>query len=254
VPPGAPRAHKGPVQKPGFWEKRLEELLQKYHIVTIAIEFAVLLFSLSIHEAAHAWMADRQGDFTARYLGRVSLNPIAHIDPIGTLVFPLLQLFTQAPLIGWAKPVPMNSLHLRNPRRDHMLISFAGPGANLLAGSIAFLLLFILKKSSFQGAVLVRSAVEAWGIPSHESILAPIIGILLFVMTTNISLAIFNLIPIPPLDGHWILYELLPSNAAAAFERLGSYGFIILYALMFMGAFQFVFIPITYVRKFLYQW
>ena len=106
-------------------------------IGSILIQFMVLLFSLSLHEASHAWMADRLGDYTARYMGRVTLNPIAHIDPIGTLLFPLLQFFTNLPLIGWAKPVPVNSLHLRHVRRDQSFIALAGPGSNLIAGCVA---------------------------------------------------------------------------------------------------------------------
>ncbi len=102
------------------------DLLQNINLGSVLIQLAVLLFSLSLHEASHAWSADRLGDYTARYLGRVTLNPIAHIDPVGTLLFPLLQFFTGLPLIGWAKPVPVNSAHLRNPQRDQVFISLAG--------------------------------------------------------------------------------------------------------------------------------
>lgn len=208
-------------------------------IGTIAIQFAVLLFSLSIHEASHAWMADRLGDYTARYLGRVTLNPIPHIDPIGTILFPLLQFFVHFPLIGWAKPVPINSAHLRDPRRDQIYISIAGPGANLLASGIAFSLLLILKITSTQA----RRFIELGLIPGNGSVLAPVLMILYYAMIINLLLAVFNIIPIPPLDGHWILYGLLPANAAAVFQRMGSYGFIILYALMFTGALRFILIP-----------
>jgi len=206
----------------------------------IAIQFAVLLFSLSIHEASHAWMADRLGDPTARYLGRVTLNPIPHIDLIGTVLFPLLQFFVHFPLIGWAKPVPINSAHLRDPRRDQIFISLAGPGANMLAGGIAFIFLFILKKSWPQA----REFIVYGLMPAHGSVLAPVLMILYYAMIINLLLAVFNFIPIPPLDGHWILYGLLPANAAAAFERMGSYGFIILYALMITGALRFIQIPV----------
>ncbi len=215
------------------------EFLRNIDVGTIAIQFAVLLFSLSIHEASHAWMADRLGDYTARYLGRVTLNPIPHIDPIGTILFPLLQFFVHFPLIGWAKPVPINSAHLRDPRRDQIFISIAGPGANLLASGIAFSLLLILKITSTQA----RRFIEFGLIPGNGSVLAPVLMILYYAMIINLLLAVFNIIPIPPLDGHWILYGLLPANAAAAFQRMGSYGFIILYALMFTGALRFILIP-----------
>jgi Zn-dependent protease len=230
------------------------DLFRNVDIVAIAIQFVVLLYSLSIHEASHAWMADRLGDHTARYLGRVTINPIAHIDPIGTVLFPLLQFFTNLPLIGWAKPVPINSSHLSNPQKDQIFISLAGPGSNFIAGCAAFLLLIILKIFIPQAGGIIINMAVTMHIPAQQSILAPIVGILFYSMIINWALAIFNFIPIPPLDGHWILYGLLPSNAAAALQRLGSYGFMILYALMFMGAFRFVFIPINWMRVLLIRW
>jgi Zn-dependent protease len=215
------------------------DFLRNIDIGTIAIQFAVLLFSLSIHEASHAWMADRFGDYTARYLGRVTLNPIPHLDPIGTVLFPLLAYIAHFPLIGWAKPVPFNSAHLKNPRKDQIFISIAGPAANLLAGGTAFVILAVLKLSWPHA----RNIMEFGRNPGNETLLIPILLILYSVMSINLALAVFNLIPIPPLDGHWVLYGLLPAGAAAALERMGSYGFIILYALMFMGILRFVSIP-----------
>jgi Zn-dependent protease len=220
------------------------DFLRNIDIGVVVIQFAVLLFSLSIHEASHAWMADHFGDYTARYLGRVSLNPIPHIDPIGTILFPLLQFFIHFPLIGWAKPVPINPIHLKNPRKDQIFISIAGPASNLLAGGIAFSLLVLLKRGMPQARLFIDFMATVGRIPGNQSLLAPILGILFYAMIINLALAVFNFIPIPPLDGHWILYGLLPPNAAAAFQRLGSYGFIILYALMFMGAFNFVLLPV----------
>jgi len=214
------------------------DLLRNIDIGTIAIQFAVLLFSLSIHEASHAWMADRLGDYTARYLGRVTLNPIPHIDPIGTILFPLLQFFTHFPLIGWAKPVPINSTHLRNPHRDQIFISLAGPISNLLAACVAFCLLVVLKIASPE----VRQFIDE-GILSH-SFLTPILLIIFNAMMINVLLAFFNLIPIPPLDGHWLLYGLLPSGAASVLERTGSFGFLILYGLMYFGVFGIILNPI----------
>ncbi len=222
------------------------DLLQNIDIGTVLIQFVVLLFSLSIHEASHAWMADRCGDYTARYLGRVSLNPLVHIDPIGTILFPLLQIFTSIPLIGWAKPVPVNSVHFRNPHRDQIRVSLAGPGSNLLAAGIAFVLLAVLKTfSPLANAVLVNTMYTGH-IPQHHSILTPLIGMLFFAFVINAALALFNIIPIPPLDGHWILYELLPYNAARGLSRISSYGILILYALMILGLFSFIFRPIYF--------
>ncbi len=218
---------------------------------SVLIQFAVLLFSLSLHEASHAWMADRLGDYTARYLGRVSLNPRAHIDPVGTLLFPLLQLITRLPLIGWARPVPVNPAHLSNPRRDQMLISIAGPGSNLLAAAASFVVLAFLKLGSPQAGNLIASMIVTMSIPQQKSLLTPIVGIVFFALLINLALALFNLIPIPPLDGHWMLYGLLPYNAARILERISPYGFLVLYGLMFLGMFRFIFIPVIWVLSFL---
>lgn len=220
------------------------DLLQRVDVGGILIQFAVLLFSLSIHEAAHAWMADRCGDYTARYLGRVTLNPIAHIDPIGTVLFPLLQFFTGFPLIGWAKPVPVNSIHFRNPRRDQILVSLAGPGSNLAAAAVAFVLLIIIKLFSLKGQGIILYMIARMQMPQQSSILVPLLGLLFFAFVINLALALFNVIPIPPLDGHWVLYEMLPYNAAKALERVSSYGIFILYAFMILGLFNFIFWPI----------
>ena len=217
------------------------DILKNLDIGTIAIQFAVLLFSLSIHEAAHAWMADRLGDYTARYLGRVTINPIPHIDPIGTILFPLLQLiFPNFLLIGWAKPVPINSIHLKNPHRDQIYISLAGPASNLLAAGIAFGLLITLKLTTPEARGFIDGGVLISG-----SVWTPILMIVYSVMMINLVLAFFNIIPIPPLDGHWILYGVLPGRAAAALERISPYGFIILYALMVMGVFRIILSPIV---------
>jgi Zn-dependent protease len=227
------------------------DLLRNVDIGTIIIQFAVLLFSLSIHEASHAWMADRCGDYTARHLGRVTINPIPHIDPIGTILFPLLQFFANFPLIGWAKPVPVNAHHLRNPNRDQMFISIAGPASNLIAAFAAFVLLAVLKLAFPQVSLIIYSLAKTMVVPGQQSILAPIVGILFFVLVLNIALAVFNILPIPPLDGHWVLYGLLPANAAAALERFGSYGFLIIYALMWMGVFNIIYIPIGWALRLL---
>ena len=211
----------------------------------IIVQFAVLLFSLSIHEAAHAWMADRRGDYTARYMGRVSLNPAAHIDPIGTVVFPLLNMIMGLPLIGWAKPVPVNPLHLKDPARDHMYVSFAGPAANLIAGVFALFSLLLLKWFIPGAGRAVVNMAYTMNIAGGQSLITPIVGILFFMMLINFMLAIFNLLPVPPLDGHWIVAGLLPPGAAESFRRFGSYGIFILYGLMFLGVFRLILHPVV---------
>jgi Zn-dependent protease len=227
------------------------DLFDNINVGSVIIQFAVLLFSLSIHEASHAWVADRCGDYTARYLGRVTLNPLAHMDPLGTFVFPLLQLIAHVPVIGWAKPVPVNTAHLRNPRKDHILISLAGPGANLIAALAAFILLGVVKVTAPIANGVLMNIIITGNVPPQRSVLAPLMGVLFFTFVINMALAFFNAIPIPPLDGHWILYELLPAGAGKALAGLSQYGFILLYLLMFLGAFRFIFMPINYMLGFL---
>jgi Zn-dependent protease len=192
----------------------------------VFISFTVLLFSLTVHEMAHAWTADRLGDPTARLLGRVSLNPIVHADPIGTVLFPLLALVSGAPLIGWAKPVPVSSGRLGNPRRDFILVAAAGPASNLLMAFAAALVLSVLPISpKLQG---------------EANVSVPVATILSQGLRLNVLLAVFNMIPIPPLDGGNVLAGLLPPRLAGSFNRLRPYGFLLLYALVFSGGFDYL--------------
>ena len=186
--------------------------------IAVAVSFGVLLLSLTIHEAAHAWTADKLGDPTARALGRVSLNPLVHIDWIGTVLLPIVAAVSNLPLIGWAKPVPVMLRNLRNPRRDFMIVAAAGPISNLLQAVAAALLLRLVWDSS-SGADPGMAAT-----------------VLFLAVQVNLLLAFFNLIPVPPLDGGNVMLGLLPPRAAAGYSQLSQYGFIILYALMFTGA------------------
>ena len=187
--------------------------------VGAAIGFAVLLISLTIHEAAHAWTADKLGDPTARRLGRVSLNPLVHIDWIGTVLLPLLAMLSGLNfIIGWAKPVPVDTRNLRHPRRDFMIVAAAGPISNLLQACVA---------AAALRAVLGQ--VPTGGEPNAVA------GILFLVVQVNLVLAFFNLIPVPPLDGGNVLLGLLPPRLAFSYGQLRQYGFIVLYALMFTG-------------------
>ncbi len=197
-------------------------------LISIAIPFAIVLVALTIHEAAHAWTADRLGDPTARLLGRVSLNPIVHIDPIGTLLLPLLAAYSGLPIIGWAKPVPVNTSRLRHPQRDFAVIAAAGPISNLLQALAAGIVLHLLWPDRGIGAPL-----------DHAFDL----NLLFQVVQINVFLALFNLIPVPPLDGGNVLAGLLPPAAANLFVAMRPFGFIILYALMFTGMLSALIVP-----------
>jgi Zn-dependent protease len=195
----------------------------------VFIAFTVLLFSLTVHEMAHAWTADRLGDPTARLMGRVSLNPLVHADPIGTILFPLIAMVSGAPLIGWAKPVPVSIQRLGHPRRDYVLVAGAGPASNLLLAMTSALLLAILPVS-----------------PQHAgepNISAPLATIFSQAMRLNVLLAIFNMIPIPPLDGGNVLMGLLPPRLATSVNFVRPYGFLLLYALILSGGFDYIVVP-----------
>jgi Zn-dependent protease len=205
--------------------------LTPQHIALGLTTYVVLLFSLSFHESAHAWMAWRLGDDTAKNLGRVSLNPIVHIDPIGTLLFPLIQIFTNVPLLGWAKPTPYNPANFRSDvsmRKGHMLVAAAGPVSNFLLALL------------FTGILLV---IIKLGLVDSEQ------DFLLHLMTLgielNVLLAVFNLIPIPPLDGSKVASFGLPGDLGERYDRIvGPYGFMILMLLLISGAFGYVVYPV----------
>jgi Zn-dependent protease len=188
----------------------------------------VLLLAISAHEAAHAWMSWKFGDDTARLLGRVTLNPVAHTDPIGTLLLPILGfIFSSAglfmPLLGWGKPTPVNPLRWRNKDLANVMVSLAGILANIFIASIAFV---ILKAILMQGGPMVV-------LPG--SIREPIWLFLVYMLMMNVSLAVFNLLPFPPLDGSKVLETFLPASMQPVLEILEQYGYIILVVLIYVG-------------------
>lgn len=205
-------------------------------IVLKLFEFAILVFALSLHEAAHAWMASRLGDPTARMLGRLTLNPIKHLDPFGTVIVPLamLFLFPSGFLIGWAKPTPVTTRNFRNVRRDDILTTLAGPVSNVLGAIVGTLLLILLGRVSTPGAEMVREL--AGHIPgpglSGSSPAVPIAVILYFFVALNLILAVFNLIPLPPLDGSHVLRHFLPYKVLRAYDSIGLIGLLVF---LFLG-------------------
>jgi Zn-dependent protease len=198
--------------------------------VLLLVELFVLIASLSIHEAAHAWSADRLGDNTARLLGRLTVNPAAHVDVFGTIVLPLLAMISNLPIIGFAKPVPVNTRNLgRDWRRKFMLVAAAGPASNLviaLVGSVVFQLF-----GGFEGEAIARGSLAA-RVPIR-------------IVELNVLLAVFNMLPVPMLDGGNVLSGLLRGPVAEMYDRLRPYGFIILYGLLLSGAFAMLVYPLS---------
>lgn len=217
-------------------------------VFTGIIEFIVLLLSLTIHECAHAWTADRLGDPTARMLGRVSLNPIVHSDLWGTIIFPLIGM-QYGFMFGWAKPVPVNVGNLRNPSRDHMLVAAAGPISNMILATLMFIALMVMKSLSPEVAGIVRNVVY-FDVPRGGSLFVPMAMFAFYGMIINVILAIFNLIPVAPLDGAAVLSGLLPRSLAEGLDRMQAYSFMIFILLLVTGIPSYLFNPpILFLRR-----
>jgi Zn-dependent protease len=217
--------------------------LQPSDFLIAVFEFVLIIFSLSVHECAHAWTASMLGDQTARLQGRITLNPMYHVDPIGTLLFPGLVIFGpflgfnffSGMLVGWAKPTPVITRNFRKIVRDDNLTTLAGPASNLLIVLVAFCVLAGISVAVPGGHALVLSSFAggiAQGVPSGLEAFTLLAGLAIRI---NLALCFFNLLPIPPLDGSRVVRNMLPYNAVQAYDRIG--GWVSYLLMIFVGGF-----------------
>jgi Zn-dependent protease len=199
----------------------------------LLISLPVLIFSVVVHEVAHAYVARSQGDNTAFMLGRITLNPLPHLDPLGSVLLPGIMALTGGPILGWAKPVPVNPRNFRSYKRGDILVSLAGVASNLALAVVFTLLL----AATLAAARAVPEQMRAW------AVLAAMFQAGIYI---NLLLALFNLIPIPPLDGSHVMVYLLPVKLAVKYREVGRYGMPILFALLFLGGFRFLSVPVGY--------
>ncbi len=205
-------------------------------IIEFGVLLVMLMFSIIVHECSHGIIAYKCGDPTARMLGRITLNPIKHIDPFGTIMLPIMLRLFGLPPFGWAKPVPVNFSNLRHPKRDMIWVAAAGPGSNLMLATLGILLMVLTKQmilSLPQGLVYMLLSYASY-----------------FVLI-NVLLAVFNLMPIPPLDGSRIMSGLLPYRWAEQYSRIEPYGFLIIFVLIYLNAFDWVFKYIQLLTQFI---
>jgi Zn-dependent protease len=229
--------------------------MKNFDIGQFILFMVALVFSLSLHEAAHAWMSSRFGDDLARSQGRVSLNPITHVDPIGTLLFPGIAFFTGAPLLGWARPTPVNPLRWRNKRVANFWVSIAGVLTNLSIAVVAGITIRILFET---GIITFNFELRSW-MPiapaiTDSTLAQGAVSLLSGFFTMNVGLAIFNLLPIPPLDGSKVLSSILPASFESSLEALEQFGFVLLFIAVFTGVLSSVFgfvMPIAFDLVFL---
>jgi Zn-dependent protease len=200
-------------------------------LLEIVIQVAVLLFAVSVHESAHGWVALRCGDTTAHDLGRITLNPVKHLDPFGSLLVPALLAFSGAPIFGWAKPVPVSLRGVRNPRRANLLVSAAGPVSNFAVATVGIGVFFILR------------ALAPTGPEFRPSLFYPLLLVSYYTVLVNVALGLFNLIPIPPLDGFGVVESFAPARWIRGVMWVRRYGFILLVVAIFTGGLSAVLRP-----------
>lgn len=194
--------------------------------VDILFQLIAFLFAISVHESAHAWTANRCGDPTARMLGRITLNPIKHIDLFGTVILPAIAMLTHLPVIGWAKPTPVDPRNFKNPVLDDVLTSVAGPVSNFIVATGATILLAAISVTSASGRMIVQGALTGFAV--GNSVLVPAALLLYAFLQINVLLAVFNLIPVPPLDGSHVLRHFLSEKVRRVYDTVGMFGLMIL--------------------------
>jgi Zn-dependent protease len=209
--------------------------MNQQEIVLVLFQVVVLVLAFSVHESAHAYVALRLGDPTAYMLGRVTLNPVKHLDPLGSVAIPLISLYYGGVLFGWAKPCPVTPRNFKNMRRDEILVSLAGPASNLALALIALVSLVVFKHLVGGGATVIDAAMA---MANHEDPdvatsslpgLFPVALFLYYAVFINLLLLVFNLIPLPPLDGSHVLRQFLPYEAEKVYDRIGNWGLLILF-------------------------
>ena len=215
----------------------------KYPPGDILLWFIVFLFSLSCHESAHAWTSEKFGDYTGRYQGRITLNPIPHIDIYGTIIFPLVGMISGAMMFGWAKPVQTNPLLWRDKKKANIMVSMAGPASNFIIAIVAFTIIKVLLISQ-----VVEPGTGSFDIVrpafNQPTLMIPIAKLLSILLELNVLLGVFNLIPIPPLDGSHVLESLLPYEMAQAYAAIRPYGVFLLLALMLTPVLGYIIGPV----------
>jgi Zn-dependent protease len=213
----------------------------EHKVVDFAIQLAIILFAISFHESAHAWTALRFGDTTARDLGRISLNPLRHIDPIGSVLVPIVLYIFSGFIFGAAKPTPVDLRNTKNPRLANLAVSAAGPLSNFLLAGIGILLLTAIRTSNPQA---LGDLVEALrGSHFASGALAPITYVLFWFVLVNVMLGVFNLIPIPPLDGSGVAVSIFGAPLARVYATIAPFGFLILILLISTRALSSLFGP-----------
>jgi Zn-dependent protease len=211
--------------------------IDSHSVGQFILYMVALIFSLSVHESAHAWTSNLFGDDLARSQGRISLNPAVHVDPIGTLLFPAISFFTGAPLIGWAKPTPVNPLRWRNKRVANFWVSAAGALSNFIIAIIAGIAIRVLY--SLEVIEVIVGGFRP--INTNSAIATGAVELLVVFFKLNVALGVFNLLPIPPLDGSKVLASILPESFEAGFETMERFGFLLLFIAVFTGVLGFVF-------------